>query len=286
MSMRPAHVACTAAALLMLAVSTARAQEASDSRATATPIAAVPFSALTPTSGATTAADEPRPGCITFGDPATTGDHSVWYRYTATDARPLVANTFGSTYDTVLVVWDGAGEVGCNDDSDGLQSQVAFTTEAGHTYYVQIAFWQYPGLAPDPMLSFQLAPPLPPLEATVVMEAIGRASGATGVIEIGGTITCSRPAWVDAVVHVQQQHGRIAAAAVFLQGPCGPEPQRAAGRFVGQNARFTPGQAIVTVMGSAAENPWSPTAVLYAQSALRLQGASPKALALPPPPQP
>lgn len=280
--------------LLMLTASTAHAQEASDSLATATPIAAIPFAAATPTIGATTAADEPRPGC-TFGTDPATGSNSVWYRYTATADGSLIADTLGSTYDTVLAVWDGAPDaggiaIGCADDdfesSGTLQSVVPFNAVSGHTYYFQAAFYSYPGFGPEPTLVFHLAPPLPPLEASITMDSIGRAAGATGVVEVSGVVTCSRPAFVNAIVHVQQQNGRIAAAALFLQGPCGPQPQRATGRFVGQNARFTPGQSVVTVLGSAQERFPGPTTTIYTQASVRLQGASPKTLYLDPPPQP
>lgn len=281
-------IATAFAATLMLAVSTAEAQEADDSQASATAIAAVPFTGVTPVGGATTAADEPKPGCI-FQSGFETGDHSVWYRYTATANAPLEAHTAGSNYDTVLVVWDGGTgglEVGCNDDFYNLQSSVTFNAEAGHTYYFQVAFWTYPVFEPDPTLVFTLAPPPPPLEATVTMDPIGLAAGATGVVEISGTVTCNRFAFVQAIVHVQQQHGRIAASGLFLDAPCGPQPLRVTGRFVGQNARFTPGQATITIMGQASELSFLPGVPIYTQTAIRLQGASPKAVFIPPPPQP
>jgi hypothetical protein len=289
MSVRFCHFVGTAiAATLMLAASTASAQEASDDLGSATAIAAVPFTGVTPVAGATTAGDEPKPGCI-FSSGFETGDHSVWYRYSATANGPLEAHTAGSNYDTVLVVWDAGpagAEVGCNDDFYGLQSSVSFNAQAGHTYYFQIAFWTWPTFVPDPTLVFTLAPPPPPLEATVTMDPIGRAAGATGVVEISGTVTCNRFAFVRAIVHVQQQNGRIAASGLFLDAPCGPQPLQVSGRFVGQNARFTPGQATITILGEAFEAPFLPGAPIYTQTSIRLQGASPKTLFIPPPPQP
>lgn len=288
MSSRLSHLVCAAAAggLLMLATSVAHAQPASDDLASATIIQS-PFSGVADVSAATTAADEPVPSCMV---PGGFGGNSVWYRYTPGVQAELRADTFGSNYDTVLVVWDGGptgSEAGCNDDSIGLQSAVTFTALAGHTYYFQIASWREydPAFDPAPVLVFNLAAPPPPFSATVTMDAIGRASGATGVIEISGTVTCNRHGTIDAMVHVQQQHGRIAAAGVLLSGPCGPVPQRATGRFVGQNARFTPGQATLTVVGNASENPFS-SAAFSSVTAVRLQGVGPKDLALPPPPAP
>ncbi len=54
---------------------------------------------------------------------------TVWYRYTAPSAQPLIIDTMGSDYDTVLVVWTGSRgsltSVACNDDFGGtLQSTV------------------------------------------------------------------------------------------------------------------------------------------------------------------
>lgn len=292
MSARSRRCASTAfAGIILLAASAgaASAQEASDSIATATEIPGLPFAAQTDVAGATTSADEPVPDCMFAGG---LGSDSVWYRYTANQNGPLAADALGSTYDTVMVVWDGApGGVaaGCNDDFYGLQSSVTFTGQTGHTYYIQVASWRAydPTLDPPPVLDLRLAPPPPPFAATVTMDSIGRAAGATGVVEIAGTVTCNRPGFVSATVYVEQQHGRIAASGLFLQGPCGPTPERATGRFVGQNARFTPGQASVTVVGNGfADNDPFSSAPIFATTALRLQGASPKSLVIPPPPAP
>jgi hypothetical protein len=280
--------AASIAGALMLFASTAFAQEASDTVAGATNIAATPFAALSDTSGATTTADEPVPGCAFVPPPL--GGNSVWYRYTATTTADLAADTLGSNYDTMLVVWDGGPsgvQVGCNDDFNGIQSLVPFTAIAGHTYYFQIAFWRAPdpSFDPSPVLSFHLAPPPPPFQAIATIDSVGRAAGATGVIEIGGTLTCNRPGFVTAIIHVQQEHGRIAGAAVFLAGPCGPQPAHPIARLVGGNARFTPGQVTVTVAGTAQENFFT-TAPIFVQDNVRLQGTSAKQLSLPPPPQP
>lgn len=288
MSMRSCHlVGAALCGLLVLSTGVAHAQEASDDLATATAIAATPFAALTDASSATTAADEPVPSCMF---PGGFGGDSLWYRYTPSARTELRADTFGSSYDTVLVVWDGGpagAEVGCNDDTLGLQSAVTFTAEPGHTYYVQVAFWRQhdPAFDPPALLSFQLAPPPPPFAVTVAIDPIGRAAGATGVVEVAATVSCNRPGFVQAMVYIQQQHGRVAAAGLLVSGPCGPQPDRVVARFVGANARFTPGQASVTVVGSAQENPISNATIAVAAD-LRVQGAGPKDLALPPPPAP
>ena len=272
------------AGTLLLLTSTAIAQPASDDLASATSIAATPFAGFKPDAwAATTAPDEPTPSCIGFG----LGEGSLWYRYTATATEELQADTLGSNYDTVLVVWDGAPpagtEVGCNDDSGPLQSVQRFNAVAGHTYYSQIAFYFSP--QPGASLAFHLGPPPPPFAASITIEPIGRASGSSGVIEIAGTITCNRPGFAQLVVYISQSHGRQTAAGIFLQGPCGPQPGRAIARLVGANGRFTPGPVTVLVVGNVGASFFEQITV-NASSSVRLQGTSGKDLFIPPPPPP
>jgi hypothetical protein len=68
----------------------------------------------------------------------------VWFRYQATASGVVWANTFGSSFDTVLSVHSAcpgtlANELECNDDSWGLQSQVGFTTSAGNQYLIRVS---------------------------------------------------------------------------------------------------------------------------------------------------
>ncbi len=70
-------------------------------------------------------------------------DTTVWYKHTPSSSQTLTADTFGSDYDTQLIVWSGTSIgtvtfVGCNDDSGGFQSAVTFSANAGTTYYFQI----------------------------------------------------------------------------------------------------------------------------------------------------
>ncbi len=282
-------VLASAFAPIMLLASNALAQSASDGIADATNIVAIPFSGVTDVSAATSTPDElsPQP-CTDFPAPF---EGSVWYRYTATSNGDLVADTSGSNYDTVVIVWDGlpAGGLiaGCNDDSNGVQSRARFTGQANHTYYVQIARW---GFLPDPgsRLVFSLAPPPPPFAASVTVDPIGRAAGATGVIELTGSVVCNRPGFVSLVLYVDQQHGRIAAGGVFLSGFCGPQPVRAVARLVGANARFTPGPINALVAGTVQEAVGfgGDVVSIYGSTSVRLNGASAKTLFLPPPPRP
>ncbi len=75
--------------------------------------------------------------------------HSVWYTYTPGSDVSATFDTEGSTYDTVLAIFDeyengsiGAGsELGCNDDKDypnSGHSRVDVKLFAGETYYIMV----------------------------------------------------------------------------------------------------------------------------------------------------
>ena len=92
------------------------------------------------TSEATTAADDPVPSCADGGRGPT-----VWYAFTPNGSKRIEANTFGSDYDTDLVVYTGTRgdltEIICNDDAEGVQSRVVFDAVAGETYYIMVGAW-------------------------------------------------------------------------------------------------------------------------------------------------
>src|SRR5271169_908498 len=54
----------------------------------------------------------------------------------------LIVDTFGSDFDTGLAIYTGAcdalTEVACNDDTDGVTSQVTIPTTAGTTYSILV----------------------------------------------------------------------------------------------------------------------------------------------------
>jgi hypothetical protein len=105
-----------------------------DACSNTTTIAAVPYSGTAVTTAATIEATDPAPTC---------GNHSrgksVWYSFTAPATGTLTANTFGSSYDTILSAYTGScgafASVSCNDDSNSLQSRVSLQVTAGTTYY-------------------------------------------------------------------------------------------------------------------------------------------------------
>ena len=117
-----------------------------DNFADAAVISSLPFTSQQSTAGATLESGEPTnpSGCITFF-PAVKGA-TVWYRYTPPVLANITADTFGSSFDTVLAVYTGDAVnaltvVACNDDSGTVQSQVNFTAQAGTTYHFQVGGW-------------------------------------------------------------------------------------------------------------------------------------------------
>ncbi len=87
-----------------------------------------------------------------FGDTSTAtpdgegcyeGAPDVWFAYSSPATVDVVADTFGSGYDTALTVHTGCpgtwdNQIACNDDTFSTQSAVAFEAQAGATYYVRV----------------------------------------------------------------------------------------------------------------------------------------------------
>jgi hypothetical protein len=122
----------------------------------ATAISSLPFSDALDTTQATTASDDP--------DCSGTGDaHSVWYSFTPSTTVVVIANTFGSDYDTTLSAYTGSRgsltQIACNDDSGSLQSQIGFTAAGGVTYHLMVA--SFDG-SPGGQLTFSIRQAAPP----------------------------------------------------------------------------------------------------------------------------
>jgi hypothetical protein len=114
------------------------APPANDNFANAVTIGGLPFSnSGASTVGATTEANEQFP-CASISA-------TVWYKFTAGTTQTIVADTFGSDYDTVLAAYEDIDgtlanlkQINCNDDFAGVQSQLLVVVTAGKTYYLQI----------------------------------------------------------------------------------------------------------------------------------------------------
>jgi hypothetical protein len=70
----------------------------------------------------------------------------VWYTFTPRASKRIEVNTFGSDYDTDLVIYTGTPgdltEIACVDDAGNtVQSKVVFDAVAGETYYIMVGAW-------------------------------------------------------------------------------------------------------------------------------------------------
>ena len=119
-----------------------------DEPATATLITTLPAAIQEDTTQATSNSNDPPQSCAlvqTSPKPrASTNGKTVWFKHVATFSGLLLAETAGSSYDTVLSAYAGtvsAGtEVGCNDDiGSALQSRMIFPVIAGQTYYIDVS---------------------------------------------------------------------------------------------------------------------------------------------------
>ncbi len=128
-----------------------------DDFANATVINSVPFSIAEDTSQATFDPSDPS-GCSSNG--------SVWFAYTPSSNVRIDADTFGSSYDTVLSAWTGTqgalNLIACNDDFSGLQSKIDFQATGGTTYYFMVAFCCGSGGNGGGSLTFSVNQLLPP----------------------------------------------------------------------------------------------------------------------------
>jgi len=206
----------------------------------ATTITSLPFTDTLSTVDATTAAD----------DPYCAGNaHSVWYAFTPSQNVSVQTNTFGSDYDTTLSVYTGTRgaltQIACNDDSGGLQSRVFFEASAGVTYYIMAASF---GDSPGGNLILNLAEGTlpPPIVLGLMINPTGRVNSKTGVVTIGGTLTCSRPIQLLVYGTGKQRYGRLVLTGYFGTSiDCQSQAPWSAS-FSAENALFTGGQLQVS----------------------------------------
>jgi hypothetical protein len=139
-----------AAALLLVPFGAAAAPPPNDECAGATLIASIPFTATQDVADATAVGTDPDFDCPGGG----AGLPGVWYAYTASAPVSLQIDTFGSDYDTQLLVYGGAcgaetGPLDCNNDDYDLDnpestSRVVITLAAGETALIEVRSWDAP----------------------------------------------------------------------------------------------------------------------------------------------
>jgi hypothetical protein len=184
--------------------------------------------------------------------------HTVWYRFTATTDGYVRADTFGSSFDTVIVAYADTGtglpagldEVGCDDDEgrDGLTSQLTLPVTDGTTYLIQVGGCC--NMDPEAgSLTFHLEESGPPFGIESVTIVRATVSRHTGVVTVTGTITClGTPEAVVIDVEVVQRVGTgiVTGTASAQVLDC-----RGATMFTavvnGSDGRFKPGRAHVDV---------------------------------------
>jgi hypothetical protein len=119
---------------------------ANDDCAAPVVIGATPFADVRSTGFATTAAGDPDTVCGTGHD-----SNSVWYAFTPPAGGFVTIDTRGSTYDTVVTVFQGGcgalAEVACDDDGAGTShlSLLSFATAGGTPYLVEVTDYGSPG---------------------------------------------------------------------------------------------------------------------------------------------
>lgn len=128
-----------------------------DSFASATVISSLPYSTTEDTSQATSDPSDPS-GCSSNG--------SIWFSFTPTSDMRVEADTFGSSYDTVLSAWTGTqgalNLLACNNDFSGAQSKITFAAAAGTTYYFMAAQCCGDGGNGGGSLQFSVSQVIPP----------------------------------------------------------------------------------------------------------------------------
>ena len=104
-------------------------------------ISAVPFQGSGNNFDATAEAGEQRPCDMS--------SNTIWFNFTPTRDMLLVADTFGSSFDTVMAAYTGSSlfsleVLACNDQAQrSNQSRVAVQAVAGQTYYFQVGGWAF-----------------------------------------------------------------------------------------------------------------------------------------------
>lgn len=201
-------------------------------------ISDLPFTHNVNTSDATTERDDPlNDETCGFGS---IGGHTVWYRFTPTENMRINVSTVGSDYDPNVFVYTGTRgnltRVTCN----FLPSSTTFDAIAGETYFLLVGS-QDGAPGGNLVLNVDLA-----LEVGLSIDPEGNVIPSTGVATIGGTVTCSQPAFVEVNGLVEQRRGSGLVSGFFsaFVSCDGVTPWEA--EAVPDNGRFTPGLAEVS----------------------------------------
>lgn len=195
--------ACLIALSLLTALPVMAAAPDNDDRADAIVVANIPYTNTQDTSEATT--EDEDPFCSGQGP-------TVWYSFTPSEDIRLEANTFGSNYDTTLLVAIDAGGgdldvIACNDDAGSdVQSRVRFDAAEGVTYLFMVGAY---ASGPGGELEFNLLEAPPSEDVSVSLNVAGARFNRDGSATVRGTVSCTGSDWVELYAELSQQVGRF-----------------------------------------------------------------------------
>lgn len=190
---------------LVFAAPVLAAAPANDTFAGRVAIGALPFSASTDTSEATTDADDVEANAQ-CGAPAT--DASVWYALTAADDGNLIVDVSASDYSAGVIVATGTpGSFSIVTCGPGA---IAFFASAGETYSILAFDDQTDGAGNGGNLEISVTTPPPPPVIEVSVDPVGQFDAKTGSATVHGTVSCTGVADFAALdVQLRQSVGRF-----------------------------------------------------------------------------
>jgi hypothetical protein len=190
---------------------------ANDDDADATVVDAIPFDDHVDASEATSSPEDPE--CRAAGQ-------TVWYSLTPAEDTPLLVDTAGSNYDTVLGIYEetenSLSEIECVDDLETLQAKARFDAEAGHTYLMMVGAFGGEG-ADQLQLSVDVGP-----EALLINTRVSPRGTVNkfGVARVHGSVRCSRDARALVAGSIRQRHnGRVVSDFFHKRLDCGPDAE-------------------------------------------------------------
>ena len=138
------------------------------------------------------------------------GGASVWFQWRAPDTGEVIFNTSGSSFDTLLAVYEGATLVAENDDDNDdntVQSAVRFSASQGHAYLIAVD--GYGGRTGSYVLNWRLGGPTPPpggsvtptpTDPTPLADALADLAEAQGALETLDGLTRGLVAMLEAAL--------------------------------------------------------------------------------------
>ncbi len=171
----------------------------------------LPYGETTNVYSYTAGGTDPALSCM-WGGPAV-GAHTAWYKFTAPYNGRVVIDTFGSSYDTVLALFEDVSPdtifdpcedfanhmraLSCQDDTVGFSSRLTASVKKDAVYYIEIADWTSSGTDKSLRISV-LMEPIDTLWSQETPMPLARSRHATAVVGddiyvIGGQTNMGTP---------------------------------------------------------------------------------------------